>query len=551
MLHSGRSAWIFVGAIVLAAGYLPTLATPFDFIDDGNLVYPTPGLSASQHVELWWTKVQANYEHLGPFRPTLWVHWQVASNLFGGDALCWRLGRLVNTALAAGMLLWLFRALRIAPVAALLSGAVALWNPYRNEIWTSLTLAEGIAMPYALFALIAARHACRSTRPWAWDLAGMIAFVMALGCKNTFAGLIAPLLILRIWNESLGWKQSLRQSTLRSLVLLLPLALPAAHYFYFKAHWHPGQYETHPPSFAQLGRILNSLKGATSVEFVGIGMAVCTGLVLVRQGWRAFMPYRVAIVAGLVLTLAGIAVYLPMTMMSGRYSMPAVWGLDILGAVVLSAFGSLPRERWRQCGYVLLWLGLLAVTISNMGKQEKFAARAKMLWQALEEVEKAAPTNASIDWVSGDATRGALNIEEGIHFRWHLLHRGRTDLVVNLVDEMGEKLVRVELPEAAQLPSLEVRGMPGNQPVAVPAGWGTLGVYRAEYQLGRKVFVCQVAVRSPRREAAMLTVDRLPEPAPAPRPAAGAANAPPVHTDRGASAGDREPAPRAAPAASR
>ena len=38
--------WIPAGGLLLAALYLPTLATPFDFIDDGNLVYPAAsGLS--------------------------------------------------------------------------------------------------------------------------------------------------------------------------------------------------------------------------------------------------------------------------------------------------------------------------------------------------------------------------------------------------------------------------------------------------------------------------------------------------------------------------
>ena len=32
-----------------------------------------------------------------------------------------------------------------------------MWNPYRNEIWTSLTLSEGVAMPYALAGLCWAR----------------------------------------------------------------------------------------------------------------------------------------------------------------------------------------------------------------------------------------------------------------------------------------------------------------------------------------------------------------------------------------------------------
>src|SRR5207248_942183 len=62
--HSPR--WIVAGAVLLAAGYLPTVATPFDFVDDGNLVYPTPQPTLAAHASLWWDKVQANYEHLGP-----------------------------------------------------------------------------------------------------------------------------------------------------------------------------------------------------------------------------------------------------------------------------------------------------------------------------------------------------------------------------------------------------------------------------------------------------------------------------------------------------
>jgi len=41
---------IVLGAVVIALGYLPTLFAPFDFIDDGNLVYPSPaGTTAAGH----------------------------------------------------------------------------------------------------------------------------------------------------------------------------------------------------------------------------------------------------------------------------------------------------------------------------------------------------------------------------------------------------------------------------------------------------------------------------------------------------------------------
>jgi hypothetical protein len=120
---------------------------------------------------LVWQKIVANSEHLGPFRPTLWLHWEAQAELFDGRRFSWRLARLVWSGLAAGMLLWLPAELRIHPVAALFAAALAMWNPYRGEIWRSLTLSEGVAMPYALFALICAIRAARAPRPLPWDLA--------------------------------------------------------------------------------------------------------------------------------------------------------------------------------------------------------------------------------------------------------------------------------------------------------------------------------------------------------------------------------------------
>ncbi|HUR54857.1 MAG TPA: hypothetical protein VMZ71_12045, partial [Gemmataceae bacterium] len=253
--------WIVAGALLLAAVYAPTLAAPFDFIDDGNLVYPSGGVTTLHgHAALWWEKVRDNYDHLGPFRPTLWVHWQVMANTLGGDPAAWRAVRLAWCALAAGMLLWLFRELGLHPVAGLAAGALAMWNPYRNEIWLSLTLAEGVAMPYALFSLVAARKAATAERPLRWELAAAACVLVSLGCKNTFAALVPAQVALRMWPDSLTLKEAWRKNGWRALALGVTLLLPAAHFVYFKAHWHPGQYETHGPSAAQLGRMLSGLK---------------------------------------------------------------------------------------------------------------------------------------------------------------------------------------------------------------------------------------------------------------------------------------------------
>ena len=96
------------------------------------------------------------------------------------------------------MFLWLFRELGFSRRVALLAALIALWSPYRSEIWTSLTLSEGVAMPYAIGALVCAIRGARSPRPWPWDLAGIVCCVAALGCKNTFVALIPTQMVLEL-----------------------------------------------------------------------------------------------------------------------------------------------------------------------------------------------------------------------------------------------------------------------------------------------------------------------------------------------------------------
>lgn len=482
--------WIPAGGLLLAALYLPTLATPFDFVDDGNLVYPPPpGLSVGEHVGLWWEKVESNYDHLGPFRPTLWVHWQVQATLFDGSAPAWRVYRFLWCALAAAALLWLLAELGAHPAAALLAGALAMWNPYRNEIWTSLTLSEGVAMPYALAALAAARRAATSPRPLRWELAAALGVLVALGCKNTFAALVPVQILLRMWPDGLTVREAWKRNGWRSLALGAPLLLPAAHFVYFKLHWHPGQYETHGPTAAQLGRLLSGLKGALSLEFTAAGLALAALAVWKsrRESPGVAVPGP-ALVAALLLVAAGVVVYLPMSMMSGRYTMPAVWGLDILVALLLTALVALPLTAWKKAAFAGVCAGLAVVAVAGIGKQERFAARAKMLWDVVHYVEATAPEGASVAWLSGDSTKGGLNVEEGIHFRWHLLHRGRGDVAVGLFDERGAPLVRTELPPLPGPPEFALFGT-----VADPPGWEAERTFGAGYWLGRRRYDCRLA----------------------------------------------------------
>lgn len=483
--------WIPAGGLLLAALYLPTLATPFDFVDDGNLVYPAPpGLSLGDHVGLWWEKVEANYEHLGPFRPTLWVHWQVQANLFDGSAPAWRVYRFVWCALAAAMLLWLLAELGAHPAAALLAGSLAMWNPYRNEVWTSLTLSEGVAMPYALFALVAARKAATSPHPLRWELASALAVLVALGCKNTFAALVPVQILLRMWPDGLTPREAWKRAGWRSQALGATLLLPAAHFVYFKLHWHPGQYETHGPTAAQFGRLLSGLKGALSLEFTAAGLALAAIAV-----WKARKQSPVpavpgpVIAAALLLLVAGVVVYLPMSMISGRYAMPAVWGLDILVALLLTALVAVPPTAWKKAAFAGVCAGLAVVAVAGIGKQERFAARAKMLWEAVHYVEATAPEGAKVAWLSGNSATGGLNVEEGIHFRWHLLHRGRGDVAVGLFDEAGQPLARTELPPLPGPPEFALFGKIADG----PPGWEAERTFAAGYWLGRKQYDCQLA----------------------------------------------------------
>jgi hypothetical protein len=481
--------WIPFGALALALAYLLTLSAPFDFIDDGNLVYPAPpGTTLSGHARIWWENVAANVEHLGPFRPTLWAHWHVQANLFGADPVAWRTYRLLWCALAAGMLLWLFRELRIPAPAALFAAAAAVWNPYRSEIWTSLTLSEAVAMPYALFALVAARRGATAARSVWWDVAGMAAALVALGCKNTFAALIPAQVALRMLSDDLSLREAWRKHGLRSLVLAGTLALPVAHFVYFKLNWHLGQYRPSGPSVAQLGRVLSALKGGMGLDFLGAGVAITT--VVAARGWALVRDCRAAVVCGVLLAAGGAAVYLPMDDMSGRYTMPAAWGLDVLFSLLLTAILKTPAGRARRFALAALGVGLVALLFANVLRQEKVAARARMLWQVVHHLESTAPPNAGVMWVSGDSPRSALNVEEGIHVQWHLSRRGRSDLRIALFDANEQPLNRVELAPPGGEPLFRISGS-----ASIPPGWESDRSVAEVYQFGRKRYDCHVSRR--------------------------------------------------------
>lgn len=476
-----RASWVLWGGLLLALGYLPSVTTNFDFIDDGNLVYPAPaGTTPSGYVERWWDCVRANVEHLGPFRPVLWAHWHVAAEVCDGDPMRWRFLRMAWCGLAAVLLLRLMRELKIAPTAALTAGAAAMWNPYRNEIWTSLTLAEGVAMPYAMMALLAARKAAsvESRSGW-WDAAAVVSLLACLGCKNTFAALLPAMLWLRLTRDGTPILENLRSSKTALLAYLAPLALPLGHFVYFKLNWQPGHYETPGPSLDQLARIGSWMKGASGADFLGVGagLALAAAFPGLREKLR---ESRALVGAAAALFAGGVGVYSVTEIMAARYTMPAVWGVDLVFGLVLTALRQRPRGQFGTLAFVAVLAGVGFLFIANVGRQEKVAARSRVLWDALHHVEATAPRGAALDWISGEVSAGQFDAEEGIHFAWHLQHRGRDDLRVRLVDPQANALKRVELPEVVGPSDYALRM------TAKPVDGGA--EFAADYRFGRKHF---------------------------------------------------------------
>ncbi len=490
--------WLLAAGFLLACGYWPTLSAPFDFMDDGNLVYPTPGLTARGHVELWWEKVAANVEHLGPFRPVVWAHWQLQANLFGADSVAWRCARLLWCGLAGTMLLALLRELRIHPVAALIATAAAMWNPYRNEIWTSLTLAEGVAMPYALLALWAARKSNRSATPWRFDLLAITGLLLALGCKNVFVAILPAMLALRLWPVGCSWIESVKANRWHAVAYLLLVLLPLGHFAYFQTHWHPGQYETPGPSWLQAKQFTLWLKGAAGLDFLGAGLGLVSLPLLVAR--RESVRNRPALACASLLLVGGFLVYLPLQIMCGRYTMPAVWGLDIAFAVLLTSFLAIPGSVWKRIGWVGLGAGMIAMMVASVGRQEKVATRSKMLWALLHHVEKTASPGARVAWISGDSEQGELNPEEGIHLYWHLLHRGRGDIRVGLMDAADCPLARVELAPLLDSPEYRIAARPFDEHLV----WQTDETFTFPYRFGRKQYQCSLESLRPVPETPLI-----------------------------------------------
>jgi hypothetical protein len=437
--------WAFIaGAVLIPSLYLHNLTTPFDFSDDGALAYAVRATdTADWFRRVWQEKVIADFVGRGPFRPTYWFFTQAPATLFGPVALQWRLFYFAWSVVAAASMLLLMRELRICLAAALCVTALAMWNFSRGEVWTHFGLGENIAMPLTCLALVCACRAGRSHRPLGWDLCGFVCALAAIATKNVFMVIVPAQVLLRIAPDGTDILAGLRKHWLAAVFLASTLLLPFGHLLAYSAQWRPGQYTYGAPTLDGVRRVVFGYFKAMGLLFLApaLVLAVLALAGSKRQSGRTgtiitatqcglidvYRAHRAAFLAGALLAAGGAAVYLPVGVGGGRYSLPGTLGLDMALAALLSMFFALQPSQLKRAGVVALAIGLLIAAAGGWTKVERMIAWQKVLTDALNHVERNAPRGSSVVWYLADA--------DGTHFEWHLQGRGREDLLLNLAGE--------------------------------------------------------------------------------------------------------------------
>ena len=409
--------WILLGALALPCLYLPMLMAPFDFSEDSCLVYPQVTTLVdlpTQVAQSTWREFQTT----GPFRPVTWAHWHTAATLVGPHAEARRMARLLWCMLTTATLLLLLREVGASLPAALIVAAFALWNPFRAEIWISLGMPEAFAYPYALLALYAAIRAARSPAPWRWDLLGWLMLLLCLGIKNVFLSLIPALIWFRLMAGTRPWQQQWTGALGYALLASLPLV----HLVLLKLDPKP----THFPTRFSLAQAMHYTRAfASAISFhTLLPTFVALGFALRFQ--NVVKPWPMLVGAGLLMA-AGMGIYLPITEMYARYTMPAVWGYDLAFALVLTPLGTL-TVPWRRVLLAGLLITLGIVGWRCLSRQDELMARGQMNWLALRylEVHSAEQKSAIalVHPVQGTTHRD-LSEGECFHLAGHLRQRGR------------------------------------------------------------------------------------------------------------------------------
>ncbi len=426
---AGGRWWIIPAGVLIACLYLPTLGIPFDFQEDGCLVYSRPGyastLAGALPESLSFSAEE--YRLRGPFRPVLWAHWFVSAALHDGP-MGFRVERLLVCALAACAMMLLLTEMGVAPAASVCAAALACWSGYRSEVWRQLGMPEALGMPYALLSLWCAVRASRRGASVWWDVAAGALFLAALGIKNTYLALAPALVWLRLCGEGFPTLAGVCRVWHRLAFYAVPAALPVVQMLLLKLR--PAH-----PDFQTRFRLANGIEMAAAVRDamnpwrmgVAFGLLLLAVLFVALYGRReeraGARPPTAALGAAALLFFAGVVIYMPWPYRAGRYTMPAAWGADILFAVLLTAVSS-ARPWIRLPVYAAVFAGLILVGLGTLELQRRQAEQLCPMWDALRYLEEQTPGSAAM------RTGGAEEYSEPerIHFASHLTFRGRSRL---------------------------------------------------------------------------------------------------------------------------
>lgn len=410
--------WLILGSVLIPAIYIPMLWSPFDCTEDSCIVYPPEGTFPTNLFHAVASSTLHEFKTTGPFRPVTWAHWHAAAGLFGPDPVARRVARLVWCGFATATLLLLLTEFGTQPGAALLVAAFVQWNPFRSEIWISLAMPEAYAMPYAMLALVCALRASRAVHQQRWDAAGVILLLLCLGIKNVFIALIPPLVWLRLMAGSRPWRLQMGGAVCYLALSILPII----HFVWLKIAPTPEQYTIR-------WSVLNVLHfGRALYSTFAIGVTWPALLLLfVLVPLRELKRFRVELIAAGLLFLAGFIVYLPIPMMYSRYTMPSVWGLDLLLALSLTVALSAPLVFHRLTVGVLFVM-LLVIGWRGLLRQDEIIMRNRLNWQALLDLEQRAEqgTSVAVVYPSGTTTFRDISQGEAFHLVTHLRMRGRS-----------------------------------------------------------------------------------------------------------------------------
>jgi hypothetical protein len=254
--------------------------------------------------------------------------------------------------------------------------------------------------------------------------------LLCLGIKNVFIALIPALVWFRLMAGQRPWRQQWPGAVGYALLALLPLL----HFAWLKLDPKP----THFPTQLSLAQAIHYGRAfASAISFYTL---LPTFVVLAfALRWRSLLKHGPILVGAGLLIVSGMAIYMPITEMYPRYTMPAVWGYDLVLALVLTQLTTMPLLT-RQVVWAGLLLTLALVGWRCLNRQDLLLARCQMNWLALRYLEKQLLAKQTVALVH--PTQGTnhldLSLGECFHFIGHLHHRKRLQAVLHYGPEAGE-----------------------------------------------------------------------------------------------------------------